>query len=236
MNEFDERAATWDDDPAKWRRAEDVAAAIRRRVDLTPATAALDYGCGTGLLGFALRHDVGTIDLADSSQGMLDAVAAKIAATGAAGMRPLRYDIVTDPLPPSRYDLVVSAMTLHHLPDTEAALRTFAALLRDEAAVLCLADLDAEDGSFHSGRSDLHHGFDRDLLRVQAGRAGFGSVDFETVHEVEREANGERRRYTVFLMVARPTISGVASGCDRFIAERPGGPGRRPQQSPEEQR
>ena len=80
VNEFDERAATWDDDPAKWRRAEDVAAAIRRRVELTPATAVLDYGCGTGLLGFALRHDVGTIDLADSSQGMLDAVAAKVAA------------------------------------------------------------------------------------------------------------------------------------------------------------
>ena len=100
---------------------------------------------------------------------MLDVVAGKIAATGAAGMRPLRYDIVTDPLPPSRFDLVVSAMTLHHLPDTEAALRTFVALLRDEAAVLCLADLDAEDGSFHSARSDLHHGFDRDLLASRPG-------------------------------------------------------------------
>lgn len=56
-NEFDARARTWDDDPDKTARAQAVATGIRREVPLFPALRALEYGCGTGLLSFALRAD-----------------------------------------------------------------------------------------------------------------------------------------------------------------------------------
>ena len=69
--DFDERAATWDDDPVKKERAAAVAAGIRAMVALSPDMRALEYGCGTGLLSFELRHELGSITLADRSEGML---------------------------------------------------------------------------------------------------------------------------------------------------------------------
>src|SRR5512137_1302531 len=171
-DDFDARAATWDDDPAKTERARDVAAAIGRSVPLAPAMRALEYGCGTGLLSFVLRPRLGAITLADVSQGMLDVAAAKIAAAGDPAMRTVKLDLVADPLPAERYDLAYSLMTLHHIPDTAAILARFRAVLR-EPGWLAVADLDTEDGSFHGAGFDGHLGFDRDRLGALARAAGF---------------------------------------------------------------
>jgi predicted TPR repeat methyltransferase len=61
---FDERAESWDDDPVRVARAAAVAEGIRSRVPLSSAMRALEYGCGTGLLSFELRHELGHITLA----------------------------------------------------------------------------------------------------------------------------------------------------------------------------
>ena len=71
MNPFDTKARTWDSAPGRTLRARTVAGAIRRRVPFTPGMRALEYGCGTGLLSFALQPFPGTITLADSSAEML---------------------------------------------------------------------------------------------------------------------------------------------------------------------
>ena len=90
MDDFDTRAATWDDE-TKIRRAEAVAAGIRKAVPLDPSMTALEYGAGTGLLSFCLRDALGPITLADSSAGMRAVASQKIAAAGAANMRALFY-------------------------------------------------------------------------------------------------------------------------------------------------
>ena len=72
MTSFDERAKDWDSDPKKVERARVVAEAIRKAIPLEHSMKALEYGCGTGLLSFALQPDLGQITLADTSQGMLD--------------------------------------------------------------------------------------------------------------------------------------------------------------------
>ncbi len=71
MTNFDERAKDWDSDPKKIERARTVSEAIRNTTPVTPQMSALEYGCGTGLLSFALQSDLGQITLADTSQGML---------------------------------------------------------------------------------------------------------------------------------------------------------------------
>jgi ubiquinone/menaquinone biosynthesis C-methylase UbiE len=78
MTNFDERAKDWDSDPMKVIRAKTVAEAIRGAISLTKDMSALEYGCGTGLLSFALQADLGNITLADTSQGMLDVLAENI--------------------------------------------------------------------------------------------------------------------------------------------------------------
>jgi ubiquinone/menaquinone biosynthesis C-methylase UbiE len=203
-DDFDARAATWDDDPAKVERARDVAAAIGRSVPLAPTMRALEYGCGTGLLSFVLRPRLGAITLADVSQGMLDVAAAKIAAAGDPAMRTVKLDLVADPLPAERYDLVYSLMTLHHIPDTAAILARLRAVLR-EPGWLAVADLDTEDGSFHGAGFDGHLGFDRDRLGALARAAGFATVAFSTAHVMTSPVGTATRTYPIFLMVATTT-------------------------------
>lgn len=200
--DFDAKAQEWDNDPVKLERAAAVAAAIRNRVRLSPDLSALEYGCGTGLLSFALSRELGSIRLADSSAGMLAVLREKIAASGADHLRPMRLDLTVDPLPAERYDLIYTLMTLHHVSDVDRILRDFHALLRPDGA-LCIADLDREDGSFHGAGFDGHHGFEREALRDRLARAGFGEIQFDTCYMMRKSQGEGAREYPVFLAVAR---------------------------------
>ncbi len=199
---FDEKATCWDTDPKKIERAEGVAAAIREQVLLTPATRVLEYGCGTGLLGFSLRSAVGELVLADSSEGMLQVVEQKIAGGGFDQVRTLHLDLCADPVPNEYFDLICSLMTLHHVRDYQGLLSSFYQLL-NPAGHLCIADLDAEDGSFHGVDFTGHRGFDRQELKHLLMNLGFDQVEFTTVFEVERGTVEVPRCYPVFLMVCR---------------------------------
>lgn len=198
MTDFDEKAAHWDDDPLKSERARRVAEAIRALVPLQHDWRALEYGCGTGLLSFALRAEFASITLADTSQGMIEVLARKIEAAHAENMFPTLIGSSRKTLAGSSFNIVYSLMALHHIPDTAASLRKFHDLLTP-GGWLCIADLDKEDGSFHGeGVKDVHKGFDRAELQTQAERAGFSGVKFSTVFTVQKE----NEEFPVFLMIA----------------------------------
>jgi predicted TPR repeat methyltransferase len=194
--DFDEKASTWDDDPAKVHRAAVVAEAIRRAVPCTPTTRLLEYGAGTGLVAQALADHVGAITLADPSAGMRSVMADKVAAgTLPVDARIWGLDLASDEVPADRFDLVVTVMTLHHIHDLAPVLDGFAALLA-AGGHLGVVDLEAEDGSFHSDDDfDGHHGFDRADLAAQLEAAGFEDVRFEPCHEVDKDGG----TYPLFL-------------------------------------
>ena len=199
---FDSKARQWDDNPVFRERGLKIAEAVRKAVPLHRQMRALDYGCGTGLLSFPLKDELGAILMADSSGGMLDVVAEKIAAQGVGNMTPVKLDLLIDPPPAQRFDLIVTAMTLHHVPDTDHILRIFHDLLRP-GGYLCIADLDQEDGSFHGPEVDVHHGFDRDDLSLCAAQAGFADIQFQTVFSIAKERETGTRDYPAFLMTAQ---------------------------------
>jgi len=91
--DFDKEAAAWDENPARVRLADDVAAAISRQVPVNTAMDALDFGCGTGLLTLRLASLVRSITGVDSSQGMLDVLAVKVARGNLTNVRTLRLDL-----------------------------------------------------------------------------------------------------------------------------------------------
>jgi ubiquinone/menaquinone biosynthesis C-methylase UbiE len=203
MTNFDERAKDWDSDPKKVERARAVADAIRNAVSLTTDKSALEYGCGTGLLSFALQSDLGQITLADTSQGMLDVLKEKITAAGVTNMHPARLDLSTDPLPIERFDLTYSLMTLHHIEDAKGILKKFHALLKP-SGILCVADLDKEDGSFHTdGTTDVYKGFERAELQNWVEEAGFAEVKFSTAYEIKKKIGDSEKMFPVFLLSAR---------------------------------
>jgi tRNA (cmo5U34)-methyltransferase len=89
----------------------------------------LDLGTGTGetLAQVLLRHPEARADGVDESAGMLDVARARLAAYDVT----LRQGDLRDELPPGPFDLVVSALAIHHLDGPEKA-----ALFRRVAAVL----------------------------------------------------------------------------------------------------
>ena len=197
---FDARARTWDDDPRRVKLAESIFAALERAVQLRAEWTVLDYGAGTGLLALPLAARVRRVLAVDASAGMLAVLADKARAGGCANVAGLRADFATDALPAGPFDLVASAMTLHHVADVAGLLRKFFALLAPGGRI-ALADLDAEDGSFHGANAAgvHHHGFDRAALARQLAAAGFIDVRFSDAARSEK--NG--RVYAVFLAAAR---------------------------------
>jgi ubiquinone/menaquinone biosynthesis C-methylase UbiE len=197
MNRFDDKAATWDTDPAKVERAAAVARGIADEVTLGPTTRVLEYGAGTGLVTQAMRHAVGPVTLADTSAGMRDVMHAKIAAGDLVDARVWALDLATEPPPDEQFDLIVTVMTLHHIPDLAPVLTGFRRLL-GPGGHLCIADLEREDGSFHGADFDGHHGFERPALTDELTRAGFTPVTFTDCTTMIRDGVP----YPVFLAIA----------------------------------
>jgi ubiquinone/menaquinone biosynthesis C-methylase UbiE len=202
MNEFDEKAQQWDAKPIRVERAQAVAEGIKAALPLSPSMTALEYGCGTGLLSFALQPYLGHITLADSSSGMLAVLRDKITAANIQTMTPLQLDLLIDPLPAERYHLIYTLLTLHHIPDTDRMLRAFYNLL-DAPGTLCVADLDKEDGTFHEDEFHGHLGFDRAELAARARSIGFTDVRFMTAYHMIKEVQGVVKDFPIFLMVGQ---------------------------------
>jgi len=199
MATFDERAKDWDT-PEHLARAAAVAEAIRATVPIRAGGRAIEIGAGTGLLGLHFAGDLGELLLTDPAAGMLEVANAKIAAAGLANVRTVRFELLADPLPGRGFDLVLSVLMLHHVRDTPAAFRACFDLLAP-AGRLALADLDAEDGTFHDAQAEgIHHlGFDRGQAAELATEAGFVDAAFSTATSIER--NGPT--YPLFLLTAR---------------------------------
>ncbi len=200
-SEFDAKARTWDEDPAKLERARRVGAAIAAAVPDLAHRSVLEYGAGTGLLGLVLQPLVARVTLADSSREMLAVAEEKIAASGVRNVTTAFLDLIAGAPPGDRYDLVCTLLTLHHIPDTDAILKAFHDLLAP-GGVLCVSDLDAEDGSFHGKGFAGHNGFDRADLGRRLERAGFARVQFSAVHEMRKDTGMGPRSYSLFLVVA----------------------------------
>jgi SAM-dependent methyltransferase len=193
---FDEKASTWDDDPSHVERAEAVAAAVRTTVPLDRSVRMLEYGAGTGLVSQFLCDAVGPITMVDTSTGMREVMHDKVEAGVIPDARVWDLDLATAPVsvPEEQFDLIVTVLTLHHIPSLEVVLSNFAVLL-GEGGHLAIVDLDEEDGTFHPDGFDGHHGFDHTALAADLHHAGFGDVSFRRCHHIVRHGH----TYPLFL-------------------------------------
>jgi putative AdoMet-dependent methyltransferase len=193
------------DTPENELRAKTIAHGIVQHapVPLTKDSKIMDFGAGTGLVTQQLAPHVGHITVVDVSPAMLEILRSKSFACDTAT---IEADLVKDDaiLSGATFDCIVAAMALHHVQDLPAL---FARLAKWTApnGCLALADLDKEDGSFHSPQhreAVVHHGLDREELERLATQNGFHNVAFQTVDVIKKE-QGE---YPIFLMTATRAV------------------------------
>jgi ubiquinone/menaquinone biosynthesis C-methylase UbiE len=201
--DFDKEAAQWDQNPGRVKLARDVADAIMKTVSLERSMNVLDFGCGTGLVTLQLQPFVRAITGADSSKGMLGALNEKIKQRKLSNVRTLFVDFEKGQLVSGTYDLIVSSMTLHHVPDAGLLFKQWYELLKPGGRV-CFADLDTEDGTFHPDSAGVFHlGFDRDKLVQLLRQTGFIDVRPGTATKIVKDVEGlGTREFSVFLISA----------------------------------
>ncbi len=203
--DFNERAATWDDDPSRVARAQAVADAIRRSGVIVGHPKTADLGAGTGLLARSLADALGPTTLVDAAEAMVEVGREALSAAGFDDWTALPADLNHEPVPGGPYDLVISLLALHHIDDVPAMLHR----LRDSLTAdgrIAFADLDRDvDGAYHAHAHDFHgyHGFDRDELAGWLTDAGFTDVAFSLATTLRKGVDGAERDFPLFLVTAR---------------------------------
>jgi len=214
---FDEAAVTWDD-PTKIAFADGVAAAVLEGVPVDADWVAMDFGAGTGLLGLRLADHVAEVDLVDTSAGMAAVARERVAARTAAGhpgVQVVEVDLTTGTAPRQHYDLVAASLSLHHVPDLDGILATFAQLLAPSGWI-AIAELAADpQGHFHAGIENFsgHHGFDPADLERRLNALGFSELSHRPCGTVRRERDGHSQDFAVILVTGRMNGRGPAASC-----------------------
>ena len=195
MSTFDKRADEWDTKDVRVDGAKTIADAITRKFTLTPEMEVMDFGVGTGLLGFEIAKKVKQVYGVDTSKGMLSKLQEKN--TQECTIIPYHQDILKEPLE-QKFDALISSMTLHHVQDLGAFFKTIHNNLKD-GGFIAIADLEKEDGTFHSDNTGVHHfGFDKQELCDIVAQSGFNNIIFETINIIQKP----HKDFNIFLLGA----------------------------------
>jgi len=209
---FNDAADQWDGNSTRVTLAHAIAEAIVTHVPINDGMDALEYGCGTGLVTLALAHRFRTVVALDNAWKMLAVLTDKIKERQIPNVTTCCCDLMQDNLveqvpSPQQYHLAYSSMTLHHVADAPALLRTLSNALHP-AGFLAIADLEKEDGSFHPPDVQIpHHGFERETLSNWFEQAGLTNIQTFTAHTIEREdAEGQVKHYPILLTVGQKPL------------------------------
>ena len=193
---FAHKSKSWDMNSKRVQNAKGIAELIVKNIRLNKSMELMDFGAGTGLLSYFVAPYVKKIVAVDSSPSMLLEFKSKCDEF-VCETEVIEKDLSTDTLDRT-FDGIISSMTIHHLDDTIALFEKFYTMLND-GGFIAIADLDSEDGSFHSENTGVHHhGFDREALQLIAENAGFKDVKFDLASTIDKP----HRTFTVFLLTA----------------------------------
>ena len=195
MSHFNNKAKNWDSGDSRVNGAKKIADAIEQKVVLTQDMEILDFGVGTGLLGFTIAKRVKQVYGVDTSGEMLSKLQEKN--TKECNIIAYHQDIVAKPIEDT-FDGIISSMTLHHVEDLDTFFQTIYKNICP-GGFLAIADLEKEDGSFHSDNTGVFHfGFDTKSLCKIVQNCGFKNVSMENINTI----NKSNKSFGVFLLTA----------------------------------
>jgi ubiquinone/menaquinone biosynthesis C-methylase UbiE len=201
LSRFDEKAKDWDKKQTTLDKTDACIDNLKKHLDFSKIKSILDYGCGTGLVGFALKDDSNEVLGLDSSNGMVEEFNKKAKDKNLKNIKAQKHDILHDNLPKNSFDLIISSMSLHHIENIELFFQKSFESLKN-AGYICINDLDKENGTFHAKYNNegvYHFGFSKDELINVCTKIGFSNFIFEIVYIYERE----NRNFPIFNFIAK---------------------------------
>jgi len=176
-DKFDRIADSYDT-PERIQIAKIASEAIKEYLGDTKSKNAIDFGCGTGLVGMNLLSEFKSMLFLDTSENMLDSIKEKISAADARNASTLCFDFETSSPSNLSSDYIVMAQVLLHIQDYEALLAKLHAVLNDEGHLL-IVDFNKNDKVV----SELvHNGFDQEQLREVMLKIGFKDIRSKTIY------------------------------------------------------
>ncbi|MDF2872193.1 MAG: methylase involved in ubiquinone/menaquinone biosynthesis [Anaerocolumna sp.] len=152
--------------------------AIKEYLVDTKSKAAIDFGCGTGLVGINLLNEFRSMLFLDTSQNMLNIVDQKIFDSNALNASTLCFDFEASIQPSIRADYIFMAQVLLHIQDFESVLSKLYDILNFEAHLL-IVDFDKND----EVASDIvHNGFDQEQLKEIMSKIGYKDIQSKTFY------------------------------------------------------
>jgi len=193
---FERKAHEWDKSKRRNETPLAIANAIKEKIKLSKTMKIMDFGVGTGLLGFNILSEVKEMYGVDMSPSMLKKLEEKN--TPELQIKSICQDIIKEPLN-IKFDGIISSMTLHHIEDLSAFFTTIYKTLNANSFI-AIADLESEDGTFHSDNIGVYHfGFDKDKLCEIVKECGFKDVVLEKITTISKP----QKDFGVFLLTAR---------------------------------
>jgi ubiquinone/menaquinone biosynthesis C-methylase UbiE len=201
--DFENALMRWDKEPGRLNMTHKIARAMLNRTSPQGNEVLLDYGTGTGLIALEFYPFVKKIVAVDSSKDMLTFLQKKLNADSITTIEPIEWSIGNDLQKLPRFDIIIVSLTLHHVMDTALAAEVFYSLL-NPGGTIAVADLDPEDGESHGPEMIMHNGFVRADLRDIFKKAGFTTIQIDTVAPLTKVSSktGVVKEFPIFLMIA----------------------------------
>jgi 2-polyprenyl-3-methyl-5-hydroxy-6-metoxy-1,4-benzoquinol methylase len=201
LERFNKYAKQWDTKPQRVEGALIFVDAIFKELNSNiKSYHALDYGCGSGLVSFALAEHVKSINGMDYSQGMIDVYNAKVKTLNMSNkITSSIHDINIQNIEENTYDIIVTNMTMHHIKNTDMFIKKLSTGLK-KGGYLCIADLETEDGTFHSDNTGVEHfGFDSNNIKELYKKHSFENLRITKLQTISKPQNN----YDVFLVIGQ---------------------------------
>ena len=202
--DFKGRAQNWDSE-SMIKRSKAVAQEINNILgDEHKDSSAMEYGCATGLISFNLIDKFKKITLMDSENEMLDIVREKIDYYNTKNVYPININLVKEDYTEEKFDIIYTSMALHHIKDTQDIVNKFYNLL-NENGILCVIELDKEDGKFHMNEInfDGHNGFEHDVMESTFKNAGFKNINSKTFFQDKKIYKDIVIPYSMFYTIGK---------------------------------